>query len=114
MKASFFLFSLAGSALALPTTGTTTDLIKRQSLVTITDNYLFSLTLPQFTTKRNARDPATLDWTTDGCTSSPDNPLGFPFVPACHRHDFGYHNYRKQSRFTDSGKLKIDTQFKKE
>lgn len=34
--------------------------------------------------------------------------------PACHRHDFGYHNYRDQSRFTVSGKLNIDNNFKDE
>ncbi|CRK45334.1 hypothetical protein BN1723_006561 [Verticillium longisporum] len=72
----------------------------------------FSLTLPQFTTRRNNRNPASLDWSSDGCTSSPDNPFGFPFVPACHRHDFGYHNFRAQTRFTESNKLRIDNQFR--
>jgi hypothetical protein len=48
----------------------------------------------------------------DGCTSSPDNPFGFPFTPACNRHDFGYTNYRLQTRFTVSAKLKIDNNFK--
>jgi hypothetical protein len=105
---SLLLLQLAGSAVAVP-------LEPRQtSLVTVTDQYLFSLTLPQFSAKRNARDPATLDWTSDGCTSSPDNPLGFNFVPACNRHDFGYHNYRKQNRFSESGKKRIDDNFKTE
>ncbi|KAH7016130.1 prokaryotic phospholipase A2-domain-containing protein [Microdochium trichocladiopsis] len=62
--------------------------------------------------KHDARDPATLDWTTDDCMLSPDNPLGFPFVPACHRHDFGYNNYHKQNRFTTAGRLRIDNKFK--
>ncbi|KAK0725845.1 p15 like protein, partial [Lasiosphaeris hirsuta] len=101
--------SLAASAHTLPTTA---PLETRQSLVTITDQYLFTYTLPAFTAKRNAKSPSTLDWATDGCTSSPDNPFGFPFLPACHRHDFGYRNFRAQSRFTDSGKLKIDNNFK--
>jgi len=108
LKLPAVLLGLAGSAVALPLEG------RQTSLVAVTDNYLFSLTLPQFTSKRNARDPATLDWSTDGCTSSPDNPLGFPFIPACHRHDFGYHNFRIQKRFTESGKLRVDDQFKKE
>ncbi|KAK0634220.1 phospholipase A2 [Immersiella caudata] len=108
LKLPTILLGLAGSALAAPLES------RQTSLVAVTDNYLFSLTLPQFTTKRSARDPATLDWSTDGCTSSPDNPLGFPFVPACHRHDFGYHNYRIQNRFTTSGRLRIDDQFKKD
>lgn len=101
-----FLLQLASSAVAAP-------LEPRQtSLATMTDQYLFTISLPQFSAKRNARDPATLDWTSDGCTSSPDNPLGFNFIPACNRHDFGYHNYRKQNRFTESGKKTIDDNFK--
>ncbi|MFG2295493.1 phospholipase [Streptomyces sp. NPDC048603] len=35
------------------------------------------------------------DWSTDYCTTSPDNPFGFPFAMACARHDFGYRNYRR-------------------
>lgn len=35
------------------------------------------------------------DWSTDYCTTSPDNPFGFPFTLACARHDFGYRNYRR-------------------
>ncbi|KAK4183933.1 prokaryotic phospholipase A2-domain-containing protein [Podospora australis] len=110
MKASAVLLSLAGSALALPSA----SVDKRQSAVQVTDQLMFSLTLPQFTTRRNNRDPPTLNWETDGCTSSPDNPFGFPFVPACHRHDFGYHNFRAQSRFTETNKLRIDDNFKKD
>ncbi|KAF7561052.1 hypothetical protein G7046_g3097 [Stylonectria norvegica] len=85
---------------------------RRQSVETVADELLFSITLPQFTVRRNARDPATLDWTSDGCSLSPDNPFGFPFQPCCNRHDFGYNNYRLQKRFTESAKLRIDTQFK--
>jgi hypothetical protein len=106
---------LASSVLALPASDSTANsLISRQSLNEITDRYLFSITLPQFTSYRNARNPSTLDWSSDGCSSSPDNPFGFPFTPACHRHDFGYRNYKNQKRFTDAGKLKIDNQFKTE
>lgn len=89
-------------------------LSSRQDITTITDNYLFSISLPQFITYRNAKNPATLDWTSDGCSDSPDNPLGFNFEPACYRHDFGYTNYRAQSRFTKAAKASIDTNFKKE
>ncbi|KAK4194536.1 prokaryotic phospholipase A2-domain-containing protein [Triangularia verruculosa] len=104
------LLALAGSAIALP--ASTGVLEQRQSAAATTDELLFSITLPAFTARRNARNPANLDWSSDGCTSSPDNPFGFPFVPACHRHDFGYHNFRAQNRFTVSGKLRIDNQFK--
>lgn len=78
----------------------------------MTDEILFCITLPQFTARRNKRDPPSLDWSSDGCTSSPDNPFGFPFVPACHRHDFGYRNYKKQSRFSKDNKRSIDDNFK--
>ncbi|KAK4120589.1 hypothetical protein N657DRAFT_579241, partial [Parathielavia appendiculata] len=85
---------------------------KRQSLEAITDQYLFNLTLPQFTAKRDARSPATLDWRSENCTLAPDNPLGFPFVQACHRHDFGYQKYQNQNRFTEAARLAIDNQFR--
>lgn len=85
---------------------------KRQDVDTVTDEILFDITLPEFTTRRNALNPSYLDWESDGCTSSPDNPLGFPYVPACNRHDFGYNNYRLQSRFTVSAKASIDSNFK--
>lgn len=112
---SIVLPLLPATALAFPTAGeATTSITKRQGDTTVTDQLLFSITLPAFETRRNARNPSNLDWSSDGCSSSPDNPFGFPFVPACHRHDFGYRNYKKQSRFTDSNRLKIDNNFKKE
>lgn len=82
--------------------------------VAIVDNYMFGISLPAFSTHHRNRNPSNLIWTTDGCTSSPDNPLGFPFLPACHRHDFGYHNFRAQSRFTSNNKLRIDNKFRDE
>src|SRR5690349_21071968 len=39
------------------------------------------------------------DWSTDYCSSSPDNPFGFPFKTACARHDFGYRNYKAAGSF---------------
>ncbi|MET9801623.1 phospholipase [Streptomyces sp. NPDC006368] len=39
------------------------------------------------------------DWSTDYCSNSPDNPLGFPFKHACARHDFGYRNYKALGAF---------------
>ncbi|KAF4445832.1 phospholipase A2 [Fusarium austroafricanum] len=111
MKFSASLLSLLPAVFALPT-GEDASVSRRQSANTVTDNLLFSVSLPTFTARRNARDPPTLDWSSDGCTSSPDNPFGFPFVPACNRHDFGYQNYRIQKRFTVSAKAKIDSNFK--
>ena len=106
------MVSLVSTALANPTENVPP--IKRQSLEALTDQYLFVLRLPPFTVQRNARDPATLDWASDDCTLSPDNPLGFPFALACHRHDFGYANYVNQSRFTEAGRLRIDNHFREE
>lgn len=34
--------------------------------------------------------------------------------PGCNRHDFGYQNYRAQSRFTVNNKASIDSNFKDE
>lgn len=114
MKFSAIILSLLPAVLALPTGEDASAVSKRQSANTVTDQLMFSVTLPQFTARRNARDPPTLDWTSDGCTSSPDNPFGFPFIPACNRHDFGYNNYRIQKRFTVSAKARIDSNFKTE
>ncbi|WP_435884523.1 phospholipase [Streptomyces toxytricini] len=50
------------------------------------------------------------DWSTDHCTSSPDNPLGFPFRNACARHDFGYRNYKRATSFP-AHKARLDDAF---
>ncbi len=38
------------------------------------------------------------DWSTDYCSSSPDNPLGFDFTLSCYRHDFGTGTTRRPAR----------------
>jgi hypothetical protein len=48
------------------------------------------------------------DWSTDVCSSSPDNPFGFPFANGCIRHDFNYRNYKAMGRF-DANKARIDS-----
>ncbi|MFJ9099165.1 phospholipase [Streptomyces sp. LUP47B] len=50
------------------------------------------------------------DWSTDSCTTSPDNPFGFPFANACVRHDFGYRNYTSAGTF-DAAKARLDDAF---
>lgn len=50
------------------------------------------------------------DWSTDYCSSSPDNPLGFPFKMSCARHDFGYRNYKEADTF-DANKSRLDSAF---
>lgn len=50
------------------------------------------------------------DWSTDKCSSSPDNPFGFPFENSCIRHDFGYRNYKAEGIF-GAHKSRIDSAF---
>ncbi|MDK1472732.1 phospholipase [Streptomyces sp. 549] len=50
------------------------------------------------------------DWTTDYCSSSPDNPFGFPFAASCNRHDFGYRNYKAAGTFP-ANKNRLDSAF---
>jgi hypothetical protein len=50
------------------------------------------------------------DWSTDLCSSSPDNPFGFPFENGCIRHDFGYRNYKAAGTF-EANKDRIDSAF---
>ncbi|MER5882778.1 phospholipase [Streptomyces sp. NPDC001941] len=50
------------------------------------------------------------DWSTDYCSKSPDNPLGFPFKNACARHDFGYRNHKAAGIFP-ANKARIDSAF---
>jgi hypothetical protein len=50
------------------------------------------------------------DWSTDYCSKSPDNPLGFPFKTACARHDFGYRNYKAMGTFS-ANKARLDSAF---
>ncbi|MFF3216023.1 phospholipase [Streptomyces sp. NPDC002886] len=47
------------------------------------------------------------NWSTDYCSTSPDNPFGFPFQTACARHDFGYRNYKAAGTFS-ANKSRLD------
>lgn len=79
----------------------------------VTDDYVFSRSLGAFGQLRAQQPHADqLDWSSDGCSSSPDDPFGFTFLPACHRHDFGYRNYKRQARFTEDNRLRIDNRFR--
>jgi hypothetical protein len=51
-----------------------------------------------------------LDWSTDYCSASPDEPLGFDFRLPCWRHDFGYRNYKALGRFP-ANKDHVDSAF---
>jgi hypothetical protein len=74
---------------------------------------MFTDSMAQFQAARNANSPSCFDWSSDGCSDSPDNPLGFNFLPSCERHDFGYRNYKDEGRFP-AYKARIDSNFKKD
>lgn len=83
----------------------------------ITDQYLFKYPLKNFIEKRNRADPPTLIWQSDGCkvpvkTIVPG--IKAAFEPACHRHNFGYKNYKKQDRASRTAKSQIDWLFYQE
>jgi hypothetical protein len=68
------ILSLASLAVSAPSAVDT----RQSSLQTITDSYVFSISIGQFINNRNGKiGPAELDWTSDGCSDSPDNPFGF-------------------------------------
>ncbi len=50
------------------------------------------------------------DWSTDYCSTSPDQPLGFDFRLSCQRHDWGYRNYKAVGQFP-ANKSRIDDAF---
>ncbi|MFG2310505.1 phospholipase [Streptomyces sp. NPDC048566] len=59
---------------------------------------------------RAAWSAYSFDWSTDYCSSSPDNPFGFPFATSCARHDFGYRNYKAAGTFS-ANKSRLDSAF---
>ncbi|WP_181787551.1 phospholipase [Streptomyces phytophilus] len=59
---------------------------------------------------RGAWSAYAFNWSTDYCSSSPDNPFGFPFQKSCQRHDFGYRNYKEMGTF-DANKSRLDSAF---
>lgn len=96
------------------------DAATNSTLVPITDKFLFQDSMEAFQHARNhafdtqnkpdasLQPQSKLDWFSDGCSSSPDHPFDFNFLPACQRHDFGYRNYHRQDRFTEPNREKID------
>ncbi|KAH3908223.1 hypothetical protein HBI56_191120 [Parastagonospora nodorum] len=103
------IIGFASLALSAPTVDP-----RQSSLEEITDSYVFSISISEFNSNRNGQvGPAELDWNSDGCSSSPDNPFGFDFKDSCNRHDFGYRNFKKQSRF-EANKARIDSNFKQD
>ena len=61
-------------------------------------------------TNQGAYADYSLDWSTDYCSASPDQPLGFDFRIPCWRHDFGYRNYKRINQFPGN-KDHVDSAF---
>ncbi|GAB3585827.1 phospholipase [Amycolatopsis endophytica] len=109
MRTAARLLSTAALATALVSGAGTAQAVDIES---VTDTYLFGTSLSRFEQIRADQPYASsLDWSSDTCSWSPDKPFGFDFAPACHRHDFGYRNYKKQDRFTSTSRKKIDDNF---
>jgi len=55
------------------------QLVERQaSLEQVTDTYMFDISIAEFIANRNGKvGPPELNWESNGCTASPDNPFGF-------------------------------------
>ncbi|ASO19422.1 hypothetical protein FHR81_000903 [Actinoalloteichus hoggarensis] len=103
---------LAAAALFLGT-GTASAALPPAELQSFTDNQIFGVSLGQFvTTRGQAPHSDQLDWSSDGCSWSPDQPFGYEFLNSCQRHDFGYRNYKRQGRFTEANRLRIDNRFR--
>jgi len=104
-----FLITLVG----LVSLAAASVLPRQETPQAATDRLLFRTSLADFVKARNANNPSSLDWSSDGCSSSPDNPFGFDYHEECLRHDFGYRNYKKQNRFP-AGKASIDLNFRQD
>jgi hypothetical protein len=62
----------------------TAAITSRATVEANTDYYCFTASLNTFIAARNAKADARLDWSADGCSSSPDKPAGFDFLPRCY------------------------------
>ncbi|MCI2420577.1 phospholipase [Saccharopolyspora sp. K220] len=111
-RRGFFATAAATGALLL-TAGTAYADLSPGKLREVTDEYLFELSLDSFTETRTEQPYADqLDWSSDGCSMSPDEPLGYEFRTSCDRHDFGYRNYKAQDRFSEANRKEIDDNFR--
>ncbi|RDI79897.1 hypothetical protein Vi05172_g10175 [Venturia inaequalis] len=76
-----------------------------------TDWLVWHAPLANFHKHRELDSPDCFDWTSDGCTSSPNHLFGFNFEDACQRHDFAYRNLGKQARLTSHTRQDADKNF---
>lgn len=68
------LLGFASLAVSVPA-----QLAERQgTLEQITDTYMFDISIAEFIANRDGKvGPPELNWESNGCTASPDNPFGF-------------------------------------
>src|SRR5436305_11100474 len=102
--------TLGGLAWASPASAATLD--QRLALVT---SFTQATTVSHNAWDRARTDQGAyadyaLDWSTDYCSASPDEPLGFDFRLPCWRHDFGYRNYKHVGQFP-ANKDRVDSAF---
>ena len=106
------LTAATAACLMLMTAGTAHADLTDAELRAVTDDYLYDISLSDFTILRGEKPHADqLDWSSDSCSYSPDDPLGYEFTESCDRHDFGYRNYKAQTRFNEDTRLTIDDNF---
>ncbi|QKW06538.1 hypothetical protein HUT18_09110 [Streptomyces sp. NA04227] len=110
-----YALTLAATAMALPatflSTGTASAATKPEVLSSWTQTSASSYNA--WNSARNNQGQwasYNFDWSTDYCSSSPDNPFGFNFKLSCARHDFGYRNYKAMGTFS-ANKARIDSAF---
>nr|BAP34762.1 secreted protein [Streptomyces sp. ML694-90F3] len=100
---------LAGTILATPATAAPAD--KPQVLSSWTQTSASSYNAWAAANRnQGAWSAYGFNWSTDYCSSSPDNPFGFPFASSCARHDFGYRNYKAAGSFS-ANKARLDSAF---
>jgi len=86
----------------------------------ITDKLLYKTTIKNFISEyRNKKyKKSELIWDSNGCSVpnavakalriDGNKPFGYNFLNSCYRHDFGYRNYKKQKRFSENNREKVD------
>lgn len=76
-----------------------------------TDFLIWRAPLAYFANHRGQDSPDCFDWSSDGCSSSPNHIFGFNFQDACQRHDFAYRNLGHQGRLNSDTRKEADQNF---
>jgi hypothetical protein len=91
------------------------DRIKRLGKLTVKGQTSLNAWYAGLGQYRQGKNPYKFNWSTDGCSKAPEKiPGGYDFTFPCHRHDFGYRNYKSLvgvSKFRSQHKKRIDDVF---